>query len=130
MAVTEPSEFSLFRVCFRSVRFNVHGSAKFSEYVQTVSPDFQDLLAPDCVLTKFKIACAVSLIPGQHDCWNASSRYAPIAIAQSAAQSAEAIFALSIIKCLDLAESNCCFPTRYSRHKSKRHAIRRITGDN
>jgi hypothetical protein len=92
MAVTEPSEFSLFRVCFRSVRFNVHGSAKFSEYVQTVSPDFEDSLAPDCVLTKFKIACAVSLIPGQHDCWNASSRYAPIAIAQSAAQSAEAIF--------------------------------------
>ena len=29
------------------VRFNVHGSAKFSEYVQTASPDFEDSLAPD-----------------------------------------------------------------------------------
>src|SRR4030095_12766862 len=103
MGITEPSEFSFFRVCFSSVRFNMHGSARFSEYVQTVSPDFEDSLAPDCVLTTFKIACAVSLIPGQHDCWNASSRFAPIAIAQKAAQSAEAIFVLSIIKCLELA---------------------------
>src|SRR5206468_12685037 len=103
MGVTAPSEVPFFRVCFCSVRFNRHGSARFSEYVQTVSPDFEDSLAPDSVLTKFKIACAVSLIPGQHDCWNASSRYAPIAIAQKVAQSAEAIFVLSTIKCLDLA---------------------------
>src|SRR5215510_7062097 len=100
MGVTVASEVPFFKVCFSSVRFNMHGSARFSEYVQTASPDFEGSLAPDFVLTKFKIACAVSLIPGHHNCWNASSRYAPIAIAQKAAQSAEAIFLFSTIKCL------------------------------
>jgi hypothetical protein len=46
------------------------------------------------------LGCAVSLIPGQHDCWNASSGSAPIAVAQRAAQSAKAIFLLSTIKYL------------------------------
>jgi hypothetical protein len=73
----------------------MHGSARFREYVQTASPEFEDSLAPDLVLTKCKISCAVSMIPGQHDCRDAASGYAPIAIAQKAAQSAEAIFLLS-----------------------------------
>src|SRR5262249_9530003 len=100
-----------------------HGSARFSEYVQTVSPNLEDTLAPDSVLTKFKIVCAVSLIPRQHDCWNASSRYAPIVIAQRATQSA-AIFVLSTIKCLDLASPyreclfNAALPSTCSRHKA------------
>src|SRR5262249_1300219 len=97
----------------------------FSEYVQTVSPHFEDSLAPDSVLTILRMACAVSLSPRQHDWWNASSRYAPIAIAQNAAQNAKAIFELSAIKCL--TESNALFPSTNSRHKSTRHAIRRIT---
>src|SRR5262249_58891758 len=50
-------------------------------------------------------AWGVCLIPGQQDFWNAKSRYAPIAIAQKAAQSAEAIFVLSIINGLDLAST-------------------------
>src|SRR5262245_44051094 len=101
MRVMDASELSFLRVCLCSVRLNTHRSGKVSEYVQTTSPESEDSLAPDALFTRFKISRAgVSGIPAQHEFWNASSRYTPIAAAQKAAQSAKAIFLLSNIKCL------------------------------